>query len=627
MRWLNRYTLHALIGIAIYLTLSIARDVANVTTTRLYLSARVDRASASDAAERFDIEGSRVVPQIAIRRGERIAFRVDNPWPSTVHVEARPSGPSPYEIQWRAHDGNRVLARGGSPDAASIAAAIPAGPGVLELVAQGPLAWVDPRIVSNLRVTRRALLLVAVGALAIVLARRRVTHDSPFAVRLAAFRGIAGAIGVLFVAASLEVGLRALGDRAPAAILAERHDLGEVRKDPRWEHTRRYGRRLRPNVHETSEWRYGDIVRMGFVPAGVSEGMLRRFPFQTDGEGFRNARTRDRIDVAALGDSFTDAMTLEDGWAWPQLLEQQSGLVVQNYGTAGFGPQQELRVLTDYVLAHQPRVVVLAFFAGNDLFEAESFDDYERSNGAIRRPDPGWPIKAVVSRSDTWFVSSALQAARRWVSSHGRAEARTMPSPEVPPAVSGTSASRFDRGMFTLPVNGRTLRWAFMPPYLNTLRMSERELSGRKGWALTRDAIVAMRDASRAAGAELVLMLLPFKSQVYLPIAQSSMPPDDLSRALRYYLPDGSIDVAEMSRNRLAQNDMMRRFCAGAGIPFLDTTDALENGLRQGVNVYFPDDSHLNEAGQTIVAETLDSFLRNVCGAALQGCDRGQPQG
>ena len=51
--------------------------------------------------------------------------------------------------------------------------------------------------------------------------------------------------GVLFVVVSLETGLRALGDRIPAGIATERHDLGEVRKDPRWEDTVRYGRRLR----------------------------------------------------------------------------------------------------------------------------------------------------------------------------------------------------------------------------------------------------------------------------------------------------------------------------------------------------------------------------------------------
>src|SRR5262245_2977610 len=628
MRWLNRYALRVAIAIAIYLAVSIARDVANVTTTRLYLSGRTDGAPASDASERFDIEGSRVVPQIAVRQRERIAFDIPTPWPSTLHVSVRPSGGSPYEIFWRDRGGQRLVARATSADAATVAAAIPAGPGMLELVAGGPLTWIDPRVVSGLRVTRRAILFLVCGAVALVAARYRPAGSIALPARHTAFKGIAVVAGGLLAAASLEVGLRALGNRAPAAILAQRHDLGEVRKDPRWEHTRRYGRRLRANVRETSEWRYGDIVRMGFVPAAATDGVVRRFPFQTDGEGFRNAQTRARIDVAALGDSFTDAMTLDESLAWPRLLEQQSGLVVQNYGTSGFGPQQELRVLTDYAVAHHPRIVVLAFFAGNDLFEAESFDDYERSSGAIRRPDPGWPIKNVVSLADTWVVPSALHATRRWIGNRGRAEAKTVETSDEPRSSStGETTPTVDRGMFSIPVNGQMLRFAFMPPYLNTLRMSEQRLSRRKGWALTREALRAMRDATRAANAELVVMFLPFKSQIYVPVARASMPQDALSSALRYYLPDGGIDLDAMEQNRLAQNRMMQRFCNEAGIRFLDTTDALADRLQHGVNVYFPDDSHLNEAGQAVVATTVDRYLKALCGAALEGCDRQQTQG
>ena len=32
--------------------------------------------------------------------------------------------------------------------------------------------------------------------------------------------------------------------------------------------------------------------------------------------------------------------------------------------------------------------------------------------------------------------------------------------------------------------------------------------------------------------------------------------------------------------------------------------------LHEGVNVYFPDDSHLNEAGHVVVATALESVLR-----------------
>jgi hypothetical protein len=607
MRRLSRHALRLLVGVEILLALSILRDVANVTTTRLYLNARVDGASASDAAERFDIEASRVVPQISIRQAESIVFRTHTPWPSTLHVDLRPSGRARYEVHWRDNGAHRVLASGQSEGTTPITATIPAGHGMLELVGGGPLTWVDPRLVSNLRVARRALALVFVGALAVVIARRQAARAGVRPL----FGTVAAAMGVAIAATTMEVGLRALGDRAPAAILAERHDLGEVRKDSRWELTRRYGRRLRAHVDDTSEWRYGDIIRMGFVPAGVSDGVLHRFRFQTDAEGFRNAVTRESIDVAALGDSFTDAMTIDIDAAWPRLLDRTSGLAVQNYGTAGFGPQQELRVLTDYALVHRPKVVVLAYFAGNDIFEAEAFEEYERSNGAVHKPDPGWPIKGVVSRADTWYVASALYAARRWMSNRERAEAKMVTPPETPPVATGPTP-QFDRGLFAITVNAQTIRWAFMPPYLNTLRMSERELSARQGWALTTKAIRDMRDRSRAAGAHFVVMFLPFKSQVYLPTVTAAMPRADLVRALRYSLADGRIDLDAMAQNRLAQNRMMQRFCADNGIPFLDTTDALAERLESGVNVYFPDDSHLNEAGHTVVAAALESFLRDV---------------
>lgn len=87
MRRLSRLALRALIVANIVLAISIARDIANVTTTRLYLNARTDAAPASDAAERFDIEGSRVVPQLAVRQGERIAFEAGHPWPSTLQCD------------------------------------------------------------------------------------------------------------------------------------------------------------------------------------------------------------------------------------------------------------------------------------------------------------------------------------------------------------------------------------------------------------------------------------------------------------------------------------------------------------------------------------------------------------
>ena len=614
---------------ALAVGLLIVRNWAYVTTYRLYLSQRVDVASHSAAAQRFDIEDASVVPQIASRGDDVIAFKAAVGRPSTLHVGVRPSGTAGYEIRWRDGAEIAVLARGEATAPLTIVRQIPARAGVLELVGHGPITWVDPQLVRDLRVAPHllaiALLLAGAAATARLHGAPASTNSNP-AERFFWYRRLATAGGIAFGLLALEGGLRALGDRVPGGIAAERHDLGEVRKDPRWEDTPRFGRRLRSRVNAVNEWRYGDIVRMGYIPASVSDNVLHRFTFQTDEEGFRNARVQPRIDVAALGDSFTDAMTLRVEDSWPTQLEHETGLTVQNYGTAGFGPQQELLALKEYAARHHPRIVVLAYFAGNDLFDAEAFDEFTRSGGAVRRAVQGWQIKDVVSRADTWFLVSALRATGTWLSKLERAEARgDTASIGARPTLDAASLSAsdvaagkpasgvaFDRGMFTAAVNGRAMRWAFMPPYLNTLTFSERDLAGRSGWTLTQRAIGEMQQLSRSIGATFVVMFLPFKSQVYLPWLAQAHAGAELSRELAFYLPDnpGSPDVAQMLRNRLAQNRLMQRFCEERGIRFLDTTDALTAGFLSGENVYFPDESHLNERGHAIVAQALGAYLQ-----------------
>jgi hypothetical protein len=171
---------------------------------------------------------------------------------------------------------------------------------------------------------------------------------------------------------------------------------------------------------------------------------------------------------------------------------------------------------------------------------------------------------------------------------------------------------RFDRGLFTVPAGGRVLRFALMPPYLNLLNFSEGDLASRRGWALILDNIRRMRRASNVAGARFVLMFVPFKSQVYLPLLQRSFSREALSEALHLSLPDMPTrpDVDRFSRNRVAQNALMRRFCEVEGIPFLDLTPSLQQRVEDGENMYFPDDSHFNEAGEALAAGTLASFLR-----------------
>ena len=604
------WILRALLATLITALLLAAAEWAYVPTFRLFLDTRI-AAPGSAAAQQLDVEHARVVPRIVTRGPDRVAFATDVRQDSTIHVGLRSRAPTAYAIEWRHGAFRRVLAQGTVTGASSISGAYPTGTGVIELVSDGPITWVDPRVVRNL-------------------------PRWPF-VWAAAFLGLAwlawrpGVFRVAAVSASLaaallvsEAALRALGDHTTDGIASERHDLGEVTRDQRWIDSPRYGRRLRAGATAVSGWQEGDIVRMGYIPPASNPGPMREYPIRIDAEGFRNEAVRDRFEVAALGDSFTDAMTMPAGASWPAQLEQALGVPVQNYGTAGFGPQQELLVLQDFVAAHRPRTVVLAFFAGNDIFDAEAFDQFQRAGGVPQRAAPGWRTKDVVSRADTWFVVSALRAGSRWLGSNGGgvAEAAVQPtqvvSSELPVEEASPGASpAFDRGTFAVPVAGRVLRWAFMPPYLNTLYLSERELAARPGWRLTRDALAEMERVSRSFGATFVVMFLPFKSQVYLPLLKDAFPADELRSALGYSLEryDRAIDLDRLYANRLAQNRLMARYCAEADIPFLDTTPALAARVATGANVYFPDESHLNESGEALVAQELASFLHPVLAA------------
>jgi lysophospholipase L1-like esterase len=603
-----------LLLIAVALTLAfMAREWAYATTYRLSLHDRLDASRPSAATERFDLEAGHVVPKI-VTRDDTLTFRPALHRDGTLRVAAVADRPAAYEIRIRRNAGTDVRDGALAAGTTTLAVPVPADSLDLALISRGDVTWADPRLDRSMAVKAPAVLLLVLIAAAAIWRRsgtpaRRALTPRARAAWLAAATLLVSAGGTTLL---LEATLRAVGTRVSGGIREARHDLGELVNDPRWQDSPRYGRRLSPGIDVMNEWRHGDIIRMGFLSPAVSEGTLHRYPFRTDAEGFRNIRTRDPIAIAAIGDSFTDAQTMAIEAAWPAQLERRLGVPVQNYGTASYGPQQELLVLREFALRHRPRVVVLAFFAGNDIFEAEAFASAGRIDGSVvRSPTLGWPIKTVVRRADTWYVVNAWQAARRTSRTPAAVLDRTVLASA--PAPAPPTAPTFDRGMFTVPVNGRVLRWALMPPYLNTLNFSAAEIAARRGWKITAEVLTEMQAASREAGAAFVVLFLPTKSQVSLPLLQRTFPRGELEAALRFTLRSlgGHADLDRLASNRRALNDLLRQFCEQAGLPLLDATDVLQRQFEAGENMYFPDDSHLNEAGEAVIAEAVASFLRS----------------
>jgi lysophospholipase L1-like esterase len=575
-----------------------AGDWFTAGTVRLY----VDEDSAANRQEgtvwqHFGVRGNDVVPEIISRDEARFVFPVSLATPHWLLFAAHPEGEAEYKIILRSGGASQQIAGRKITSGVSEKISLPAGEGELQFVIHGRIAWFDLRLVRKLFLW--PVYLGAFVALTLALKNR----PAPPATRASIGNWLALVASTVVCLGLIEFVLRRVALKLPPAVLSARHDLGLFAPDPRWIDSPRYKQRLRPNLNTVCEWKFGDIVRMGFIPPELSDGEKHRYPFQTDAEGFRNPTVRSQIDIAALGDSFTDAMTSPVEEGWPARLEQITGKKVQNYGTSAFGPQQELYVLQDYAIQHQPRNVVLAFFAGNDLFDAERFDRWEQAGDKPGEETTGWRLQKRVRRYETLFLTTLARVAAPAVTP----QRTPAPSPE-----NRNPGPRFDRGIYEIPVpGGGTLRFAVMPAYLQKLGSPRQEFERSRGWELARATLLRMKETCDRADSRLTVMFVPAKAEVYWPLIERSLGADELQRAIDFSCRYNHMQLraADIQANRLAQNELLRDFCAEAKIQFLDLTPALEQNAAAGRAAYFADDAHWNAAGHEIAAQELAKFL------------------
>lgn len=180
------------------------------------------------------------------------------------------------------------------------------------------------------------------------------------------------------------------------------------------------------------------------------------------------------------------------------------------------------------------------------------------------------------------------------------------------PGAAAVARASFDRGLYAVPVGGRAVRFAFMPPYLNCLQLPHSDLERSAGWEATRRAYREMNQLAAARGARLAVVFVPSKEQVYLPLVQRSFAADQVERSVAVSLRDlpHPPKAGQLLEHRLALNRLVRDFCAREGIAFRDLTPDLTARLQTGTNVYFPDDSHWNAAGHETAAAAIAEWLK-----------------
>jgi len=353
-------------------------------------------------------------------------------------------------------------------------------------------------------------------------------------------------------------------------------------------------RRVRAFIDETYDLRQsnGDLyhlMRGNIVPLSPDQDqVVAHIHMITDANGFRNSPPEKAVyDIVALGDSFTRASGV--AFSWPQKLAEYTGSDVLNLGDVGFGPQDELKVLRQYGLKKQPQWVIMAYFEGNDLYDAAA---YEQANPFI------------LPRFGRYILEQGLEA---W---HERSDGD---------AYAAVAASY--RYPITVTINDANLEITFFSYYLAWLSVSSEAIESSQNYRLVTDTILKMRELSEEAGANFLLVYMPSKEHIYLPYLNDAdipahvftdVPTIELGEAgfLQF---TSERATPELTRQHMDdQGHLLADFAAEHEILYLDLASTFQEEAGTGAELYYPFDTHWNQQGHDLAAEIINEYIKEM---------------
>lgn len=308
----------------------------------------------------------------------------------------------------------------------------------------------------------------------------------------------------------------------------------------------------------------------------------------TDADGFRNSPSEQATyDIVALGDSFTKASGVAAPWT--QKLAEYSGSDVLNLGEVGFGPQDELKVLRQYGLKKQPEWVILAYFEGNDLYDAAS---YEQANPFI------------LFRFGRYILNKGMEAWQAKSSNDDQVEAATT-----------------YRYPMTVSVHNKDLQMVFFSYYISWLSVNRQAMEASHDYRIAGRAILKMQQLSEAGGSQFLLVYVPSKEHIYLPYLKDA----DTLQSVFADVPTIELDPAgylqftdekatpELTRDHMDdQAGLLADFAEENNIRFLDLTPIFREQASTGAELYYPFDTHWNQTGHDLAAQSINKYIEQV---------------
>jgi len=342
------------------------------------------------------------------------------------------------------------------------------------------------------------------------------------------------------------------------------------------------GTTIQVNYHPSM----GDMFNTlpGRIRPPADDSVIASYTLSWDSDGFRlPAVAADHFPIAAFGDSFTEGYNVAT--PWPDRLAEIAGVPVRNYGYRAYGPREEARAASEFA-GREPRTWLLyAYFSGNDLSDAN-------------RPE------MEQERSPFFMLPALAEQAAENVAAQAPQDPNAHYDFPMPVIIGGN--------YYELVILDNYLWWQLAPP------------EGFEASANYRIVSDTMDTMAQAVGPDTCLgfIFIPTKEQLYYqfvhPDARQWLrgvghrpEPDSSDRLQLQSAPFDEAEEADFMAHLNDQHDAMERLVESkTRWRFIDLLPALQEHVGQGELLYYPYDSHWNQAGHDLAAQVIADAMR-----------------
>jgi len=338
-----------------------------------------------------------------------------------------------------------------------------------------------------------------------------------------------------------------------------------------------------------------------------------------DARGYANPRALETAEIVTLGDSQTHPTNIPADQAWPRRLAELSGETLYSLAVPGYGPVHFLIQFPE-ALAMHPRTIAVAFYAGNDCYDAFDMVHDRGQFPDLAATDP--TLRAAVDSAEAVETIAAKVARAYAMGGEG-----TPAEHEATAAPAGNPIARYSkiyallrRTRFEIPrffedhdpwhhavafaqanpeycqvFDGGEFRTLFTPTY----RMLALDLDDpriEEGLEISLRAYQRMHEMAAAEGSRFIVVLIPNKEMVFAELWQD---PSDEFRVL--------ID------NETRFWETTKRFFDENGIEYADALPALRGRLARGIQPYrVSQDGHPIGEGHLAIAEAVYARMQQL---------------